>query len=45
LALVHHGGGSTAQLLALADEVAQRVQATFGVTLTREPQLLAGVVA
>ena len=45
LALVHHGGGTTAQLLSLADEVAQRVQATFGVTLAREPQLLAGFVA
>jgi UDP-N-acetylmuramate dehydrogenase len=45
LALVHHGGGTTAELLALADEVAARVEAAFGVTLQREPQLLAGVRA
>lgn len=45
LALVHHGGGSTAELLALADEVTQRVHAAFGVQLEREPQLLAGAVA
>lgn len=39
LALVHHGGGSTTQLLALAKEIAQRVQTTFGVTLNREAVL------
>ena len=37
LALVHHGGGTTAQLLALADEVRVTVAARFGVTLVREP--------
>lgn len=45
LALVHHGGGTLAELLALADEVAGQVEAAFGVRLEREPQLLAGVVA
>ncbi len=40
LALVHHGGGSTAELLAFAAEVTARVEAVFGVRLTREPQLL-----
>jgi len=40
LALVHHGGGTTAALLELADRVADRVHATFGVTLEREPVLL-----
>jgi len=37
LALVHHGGGSTAMLLAFADRVRQRVQTTFGVELAPEP--------
>jgi UDP-N-acetylmuramate dehydrogenase len=37
LALVHHGGGTTAQLLALAAEVGDAVSARFGVTLAREP--------
>jgi UDP-N-acetylmuramate dehydrogenase len=40
LALVHHGGGTTAQLLALADEIRAGVVARFGVTLAREPVLL-----
>lgn len=40
LALVHHGGGTTAALLALAAELAERVRAVFGVTLEREPVLL-----
>ncbi len=40
LALVHHGGGTTAELLALADEVCSRVQDRFGVRLEREPRLL-----
>ncbi|MBX3269929.1 MAG: UDP-N-acetylmuramate dehydrogenase [Sandaracinaceae bacterium] len=39
LALVHHGGGSTAALLALADEICATVHARFGVTLEREPVL------
>ena len=37
LALVHHGGGTTAALLALAQEVAGTVEARFGVTLVPEP--------
>jgi UDP-N-acetylmuramate dehydrogenase len=41
LALVHHGGGTTRELLALADEIQRRVQERFGVTLEREPRLLA----
>ncbi|MCB9595540.1 MAG: UDP-N-acetylmuramate dehydrogenase [Sandaracinaceae bacterium] len=41
LGLVHHGGGTTAQLLALADEVRDAVRARFGVTLEREPVLWA----
>lgn len=41
LALVHHGGGTTRALLALADEVVTRVRDAWGVTLEREPVLLA----
>ncbi|MEM8607537.1 MAG: UDP-N-acetylmuramate dehydrogenase [Myxococcota bacterium] len=41
LALVHHGGGTTAELLALADEVRTRVQDRFGITLDQEPRVLA----
>jgi UDP-N-acetylmuramate dehydrogenase len=37
LALVHHGGGTTGELLALADRIAGRVHAVFGVTLEQEP--------
>jgi UDP-N-acetylmuramate dehydrogenase len=37
LALVHHGGGTTGELLAFADRIAGRVHAVFGVTLEREP--------
>ena len=40
LALVHHGGGSSQQLLAFADEIRVRVQQRFGVTLALEPVLL-----
>jgi len=40
LALVHHGGGSTAELLGLAREVREVVRARFGVTLMPEPVLL-----
>lgn len=45
LALVHHGGGTTAELLALAEEVVAGVQEVFGVRLEREPQVLTGVLA
>jgi UDP-N-acetylmuramate dehydrogenase len=40
LALTHRGGGSTADLLALAAEVRDGVQARTGVTLTPEPVLV-----
>jgi UDP-N-acetylmuramate dehydrogenase len=40
LALVHHGGGTTADLVALAREVRTGVAARFGVTLTPEPVAL-----
>jgi UDP-N-acetylmuramate dehydrogenase len=40
LALVHHGGGRTADLLALAREVRDRVQDRFGIRLLPEPVLL-----
>jgi UDP-N-acetylmuramate dehydrogenase len=40
LALVHHGGGTSAALLALAREVRDRVRARFGVTLVPEPVFL-----
>jgi UDP-N-acetylmuramate dehydrogenase len=36
LALVHHGGGTSAALLALAEEVRAAVRATFAVELERE---------
>jgi UDP-N-acetylmuramate dehydrogenase len=37
LALVHHGGGTTRELLALADHVRDTVERRFGVRLQREP--------
>jgi UDP-N-acetylmuramate dehydrogenase len=40
LALVHHGGGTTRELLAFAREIADRVQERFGVALRPEPTLL-----
>jgi UDP-N-acetylmuramate dehydrogenase len=40
LALTHRGGGSTADLLALAGEVRDGVRARFGVSLTAEPVLV-----
>ena len=40
LALVHHGGGTTRELLAFADEIQRRVEERFGLTLEREPRLL-----
>ena len=40
LALVHHGGGTTAELLALAHDIQQAVQSRFGVPLTYEPVLV-----
>lgn len=40
LALVHHGGGSALDLIALAREVVEAVFTKFGVTLRPEPVLL-----
>jgi len=40
LALVHHGGGTTGELLAFAEDVKRRVHEAFGVELEREPVLL-----
>jgi UDP-N-acetylmuramate dehydrogenase len=40
LSLVHHGGGTTAELLAFADEIRGRVRDRFGIDLDREPRLL-----
>ncbi|MGC4120279.1 MAG: UDP-N-acetylmuramate dehydrogenase [Myxococcales bacterium] len=40
LALVHHGGGTTRELLALAEHVVGAVERRFGVRLEREPVLL-----
>jgi UDP-N-acetylmuramate dehydrogenase len=40
LALVHHGGGATADLLGLAAEVRARVEEKFGVLLEPEPTLV-----
>jgi UDP-N-acetylmuramate dehydrogenase len=40
LALVHHGGGSVAALIALAREVRAAVRARFGVSLQPEPTLI-----
>ena len=40
LALTNRGGATTADLLALAAEVRDGVQAGFGVTLTPEPVLV-----
>jgi UDP-N-acetylmuramate dehydrogenase len=40
LALVHHGGGTTADLLGLANEIRSRVEDRFGIRLEREPRLL-----
>jgi UDP-N-acetylmuramate dehydrogenase len=40
LALVHHGGGTTGELLALADHVRDTVERRFGVRLQREPVLV-----
>jgi len=40
LALVNRGGGTTAQLLALAHEIQQGVRRRFGVELTPEPRFV-----
>lgn len=40
LVLVHYGGGSAEELLALAQRVVDEVQSRFSVTLEREPRLM-----
>jgi UDP-N-acetylmuramate dehydrogenase len=45
LALVHHGGGTAAALLALAHEIQEGVRARFGVALDREPIILGAAPA
>jgi UDP-N-acetylmuramate dehydrogenase len=40
LAMVHHGGGTTAELLAFAADIRRQVHDRFGITLHREPRLL-----
>jgi UDP-N-acetylmuramate dehydrogenase len=40
LALVHHGGGTTAALLALADQIRDTVARRFGITLMPEPVIV-----
>lgn len=40
LVLVHHGGGTGGDLLALAADIVASVQAHFGVTLEQEPVLM-----
>lgn len=42
LALVHHGGGSAAGLLAVASEISAKVRERFGLTLVTEPTSLDG---
>jgi len=44
LALVHHGGGTTRELLAFAEEIRARVRERFGIELHPEP-VLAGTDA
>lgn len=40
LVLVHHGGGSAAELLALAQRIIDEVQTRFDIALEREPRLM-----
>jgi UDP-N-acetylmuramate dehydrogenase len=40
LALVHHGGASSAELLAFAAKLRERVRTTFGIELVPEPVML-----
>ncbi|MCW2599104.1 MAG: UDP-N-acetylmuramate dehydrogenase [Frankiales bacterium] len=42
LALVNRGGGTTAELLAVARAVRDGVQSTFGITLVNEPVIVGG---
>lgn len=43
LALVHHGGGTSAELLAFSEEIRDAVRVRFGVELQREPVLWKGI--
>lgn len=45
LALVHHGGGTMAELLAFAEEIRDGVRARFGVELAREPRMLTPLIS
>jgi UDP-N-acetylmuramate dehydrogenase len=45
LALVHHGGGTTHELLSVANAIRARVHEVFGVTLVTEPVFLGSAVA
>jgi UDP-N-acetylmuramate dehydrogenase len=40
LALVHHGGGTTAEMMDFAEDIRRRVESRFGVRLEQEPRLL-----
>ena len=40
LVLVNHGGATRTELMALAEHVVATVEARFGITLRREPELL-----
>jgi UDP-N-acetylmuramate dehydrogenase len=40
LALVHHGGGTAADLIALAGDIREGVYRTFGIELQPEPVFL-----
>jgi UDP-N-acetylmuramate dehydrogenase len=40
LALVHHGGGTTRELLAFAEQIQDKVAANFGIHLSPEPVIL-----
>ncbi len=42
LALIHHGGASSRELLSFAEEIVEGVRAHTGVTLEREPRILRG---
>ncbi len=44
LALVNRGGATTSDLLALARQVRDSVQATFGITLANEPVIVGGAL-
>ena len=45
LALVHHGDGTTAELLAFADEIRAGVKERFSVDLEREPRIFGPLIS